>query len=129
MLVLLQVSHLRADCVSGSTVDLRSSYICMNPCSVRWIPPVLFTNSTGCKKSQRSTQVLHYTHTHIDTYYYLLKTQQIFGWTLVIIGGVLTGFVYYCVCAELRHVPKELFAADPTHSSSLEVSYRCRKCR
>lgn len=30
---------------------------------------------------------------------------------------------------ELQHVPRELFAADPAHSSSSEVSYRCRKCR
>ncbi|XP_028328909.1 dual specificity protein phosphatase 12 [Gouania willdenowi] len=30
---------------------------------------------------------------------------------------------------ELRHVPRELFAVDPAHSSSTEVSYRCRKCR
>lgn len=30
---------------------------------------------------------------------------------------------------ELQHVPKELFAVDPAHSSSSEVSYRCRKCR
>uniref|UniRef100_A0A3Q4C0D3 Dual specificity protein phosphatase 12 n=1 Tax=Mola mola TaxID=94237 RepID=A0A3Q4C0D3_MOLML len=30
---------------------------------------------------------------------------------------------------ELQHVPSELFAIDPAHSSSPEVSYRCRKCR
>lgn len=30
---------------------------------------------------------------------------------------------------ELQHVPRELFAIDPAHSSSSEVSYRCRKCR
>ncbi|XP_051261613.1 dual specificity protein phosphatase 12 isoform X2 [Dicentrarchus labrax] len=30
---------------------------------------------------------------------------------------------------ELQHVPRELFAVDPAHSSSSEVSYRCRKCR
>ncbi|XP_071399775.1 dual specificity protein phosphatase 12-like [Centroberyx affinis] len=30
---------------------------------------------------------------------------------------------------ELQQVPRELFAADPAHSSSSEVSYRCRKCR
>ncbi|KAK2843967.1 hypothetical protein Q5P01_010626 [Channa striata] len=30
---------------------------------------------------------------------------------------------------ELQQVPRELFAADPAHSSSAEVSYRCRKCR
>lgn len=30
---------------------------------------------------------------------------------------------------ELQHVPRELFATDPAHSSSSEVSYRCRKCR
>ncbi|XP_029310200.1 dual specificity protein phosphatase 12 [Cottoperca gobio] len=30
---------------------------------------------------------------------------------------------------ELQHIPMELFAADPAHSSSSEVSYRCRKCR
>ncbi|XP_041659439.1 dual specificity protein phosphatase 12 isoform X2 [Cheilinus undulatus] len=30
---------------------------------------------------------------------------------------------------ELQQVPKELFATDPTNSSSSEVSYRCRKCR
>ncbi|XP_062285231.1 dual specificity protein phosphatase 12 [Scomber scombrus] len=30
---------------------------------------------------------------------------------------------------ELQHVPRELFASDPAHSSSSEVSYRCRKCR
>ncbi|KAF7641627.1 hypothetical protein LDENG_00275790 [Lucifuga dentata] len=30
---------------------------------------------------------------------------------------------------ELQQVPRELFAVDPAHSSSSEVSYRCRKCR
>ncbi|KAM6920816.1 dual specificity protein phosphatase 12 isoform 3-T5 [Lycodopsis pacificus] len=30
---------------------------------------------------------------------------------------------------ELQHIPRELFAADPAHSSSSEASYRCRKCR
>ncbi|XP_068196480.1 dual specificity protein phosphatase 12 [Antennarius striatus] len=30
---------------------------------------------------------------------------------------------------ELQHVPKELFAVDPVHSISSEVSYRCKKCR
>lgn len=30
---------------------------------------------------------------------------------------------------ELQQVPREVFAADPVHSSSSEVSYRCRKCR
>ncbi|XP_060940570.1 dual specificity protein phosphatase 12 [Limanda limanda] len=30
---------------------------------------------------------------------------------------------------ELQQVPRELFAIDPAHSSSSEVSYRCRKCR
>ncbi|XP_042283439.1 dual specificity protein phosphatase 12 [Thunnus albacares] len=30
---------------------------------------------------------------------------------------------------ELQHVPRELFATDPAHCSSSEVSYRCRKCR
>lgn len=30
---------------------------------------------------------------------------------------------------ELQHVPRELFAVDPAHSNSSEVSYRCRKCR
>ncbi|KAK5918869.1 hypothetical protein CgunFtcFv8_022812 [Champsocephalus gunnari] len=30
---------------------------------------------------------------------------------------------------EMRHIPRELFAADPAHCSSSEVSYRCRKCR
>ncbi|XP_008332912.1 dual specificity protein phosphatase 12 [Cynoglossus semilaevis] len=29
---------------------------------------------------------------------------------------------------ELEQVPRELFAVDPAHSSSSEVSYRCRKC-
>ncbi|KAM6989731.1 dual specificity protein phosphatase 12 [Tautogolabrus adspersus] len=31
--------------------------------------------------------------------------------------------------SELQYIPKELFAVDPTNSSSSEVSYRCRKCR
>ncbi|KAM9844619.1 dual specificity protein phosphatase 12 isoform 2-T2 [Aulostomus maculatus] len=30
---------------------------------------------------------------------------------------------------ELQQVPRELFASDPDHSTSSEVSYRCRKCR
>ncbi|KAM6948264.1 dual specificity protein phosphatase 12 [Aplochiton taeniatus] len=30
---------------------------------------------------------------------------------------------------ELLDVPREVFAADPAHSGSSEVSYRCRKCR
>ncbi|XP_072220478.1 dual specificity protein phosphatase 12 isoform X2 [Leuresthes tenuis] len=30
---------------------------------------------------------------------------------------------------ELHQVPREIFANDPAHSSSSEVSYRCRKCR
>ncbi|KAM4623555.1 dual specificity protein phosphatase 12 [Polymixia lowei] len=30
---------------------------------------------------------------------------------------------------ELQQVPREVFAADPAHSSSSEASYRCRKCR
>ncbi|XP_074545077.1 dual specificity protein phosphatase 12 [Halichoeres trimaculatus] len=30
---------------------------------------------------------------------------------------------------ELQRVPTEVFAVDPTDSSSCEVSYRCRKCR
>ncbi|CAJ1071383.1 dual specificity protein phosphatase 12 [Xyrichtys novacula] len=30
---------------------------------------------------------------------------------------------------ELRQVPTELFAVDPSNSSSREASYRCRKCR
>ncbi|XP_026231239.1 dual specificity protein phosphatase 12 [Anabas testudineus] len=30
---------------------------------------------------------------------------------------------------ELQQVPREVFAVDPAHSSSSEVSYRCRKCR
>uniref|UniRef100_UPI0037E730C2 dual specificity protein phosphatase 12 isoform X2 n=1 Tax=Semicossyphus pulcher TaxID=241346 RepID=UPI0037E730C2 len=30
---------------------------------------------------------------------------------------------------ELQQIPKELFAVDPSHSSSSGVSYRCRKCR
>ncbi|XP_067330231.1 dual specificity protein phosphatase 12 isoform X2 [Channa argus] len=30
---------------------------------------------------------------------------------------------------ELQQVPRELFAVDPAHCSSPEVSYRCRKCR
>ncbi|XP_054613676.1 dual specificity protein phosphatase 12 isoform X2 [Dunckerocampus dactyliophorus] len=30
---------------------------------------------------------------------------------------------------ELQQVPREMFAADPAHSSSSEASYRCRKCR
>ncbi|XP_026170262.1 dual specificity protein phosphatase 12 isoform X2 [Mastacembelus armatus] len=30
---------------------------------------------------------------------------------------------------ELQQVPREVFAIDPAHSSSPEVSYRCRKCR
>ncbi|XP_034071307.1 dual specificity protein phosphatase 12 [Gymnodraco acuticeps] len=30
---------------------------------------------------------------------------------------------------EMRHIPRELFAADPAHCSSSEASYRCRKCR
>ncbi|XP_034039548.1 dual specificity protein phosphatase 12 isoform X2 [Thalassophryne amazonica] len=30
---------------------------------------------------------------------------------------------------ELQRIPREVFAVDPAHSSSLEVSYRCRKCR
>ncbi|KAM6918683.1 dual specificity protein phosphatase 12 [Xenentodon cancila] len=29
---------------------------------------------------------------------------------------------------ELQQVPREIFALDPAHSSSSEVSYRCRKC-
>ncbi|XP_018533917.1 dual specificity protein phosphatase 12 [Lates calcarifer] len=30
---------------------------------------------------------------------------------------------------ELQQVPRELFAVDPAHSTSSDVSYRCRKCR
>ncbi|XP_029930843.1 dual specificity protein phosphatase 12 isoform X1 [Myripristis murdjan] len=30
---------------------------------------------------------------------------------------------------ELQQIPSEVFAADPAHASSSEVSYRCRKCR
>ncbi|KAM3605170.1 uncharacterized protein V6R79_021702 [Siganus canaliculatus] len=30
---------------------------------------------------------------------------------------------------KLQHVPRDVFAVDPAHSSSSEVSYRCRKCR
>ncbi|XP_004079200.1 dual specificity protein phosphatase 12 [Oryzias latipes] len=30
---------------------------------------------------------------------------------------------------ELQQVPRDIFANDPAHSSSSEVSYRCRKCR
>ncbi|KAM9322051.1 dual specificity protein phosphatase 12 isoform 2-T2 [Pholidichthys leucotaenia] len=30
---------------------------------------------------------------------------------------------------ELQNVPREVFAIDPIHSGSSEVSYRCRKCR
>ncbi|XP_056149383.1 dual specificity protein phosphatase 12 isoform X2 [Lampris incognitus] len=30
---------------------------------------------------------------------------------------------------ELQQIPREIFAADPAHSTSSEVSYRCRKCR
>ncbi|KAK5859325.1 hypothetical protein PBY51_020888 [Eleginops maclovinus] len=30
---------------------------------------------------------------------------------------------------EMQHIPRELFATDPAHCRSSEVSYRCRKCR
>ena len=63
-----------------------------------------------------------HTHTHTHT-----------TW----VGDLCYSRFSLCLCVrvclhawtELQHVPRELFAADPAHSSSSEVSYRCRKCR
>lgn len=59
------------------------------------------------------------THTHMVWISY----QCLFYITLIII------FAFFSLCSELEQVPRELFAVDPAHSSSSEVSYRCRKCR